>query len=170
MKKFALFLTSLQLLGFLAGCATTRQVNPGDTETQVIAARGTPTHRYQLGQEQLLEYNQGPSGRQTFMARIGADGKLVSFEQVLTTEKFALIEIGKTTKNQVRHLIGTPSEQSFLRLPELEVWSYPYKESGIWPATMHVHFDKAGTVRKLVNTRDQRFNALYGHSFSVFGK
>lgn len=152
--------TSFSRLGIfllLTACAATGPVHVGDTEAQVIAARGNPAHRYRLGNEQLLEYNYLPYGQETYMARLGADGRVISFQQVLTNEKFASIRLNQDTKEDVLHLIGTPEEKSWLPLPRLEVWSYPYKESGIWSSIMHVHFDESGIVRKLVSTPDARF-------------
>ena len=152
----------------LTACALPQPVHIGDTEAQVLAARGQPTRRYQLGDEQLLEYNHGPFGQRTFMAKLNSDRKLISFEQVLNDQRFAAIKIGEATKTDVLHLIGSPSEQAFLPLPRLEVWSYPYKQYDVWNAIMHVHFDESGIVRKLVNTPDTRFNIRDGNLFGAF--
>lgn len=155
MKSIWQSVTTLHLVLMLAACAFPQPVQIGDTQAQVIAARGAPSNRYILGKEQLLEYRHGPFGQETFMARIGADGRLVSFEQVLTNQKFAAIRVGQTSKQDVLHLIGAPSEQSYLSLSRLEVWSYPYQENGIWDSIMHVHFDHSGIVRKMVNLPDR---------------
>jgi hypothetical protein len=148
------------LLATLAGCAL--MTNPpvaGTTESEIVAQLGRPTASYQDGNNKLLEYAHGPAGQQTYMARIGTDGKLISYEQVLTAERFGTIKIGEASKDDVLHAIGTPSETSYLSLPKLEVWSYRYKESGVWNSMMHVHFDQAGIVRKLQNGPDP----LYDH-------
>jgi hypothetical protein len=161
---------SVVLLAFLAACSTLfpPPVNVGDTETDVIAKRGPPTHRYEDGRDHLLEYMHGPWGQETYMARIGPDGRIISFEQVLTTQKFATIKIGEATKSDVLRIIGHPSEISYLSLSELEVWSYPYKENRVWNSLMHVHFDKSGIVRKMLNSPDTRFEEdmrfLFGRS------
>lgn len=144
-------------LALLGGCSLPQPVTIGDSEAQVLAARGTPTHRYRIGNEELLEYMTGPYGQATWMARMGADGRLISFEQVLTEEKFATIEIGSTTREDVLHTIGAPSERTWLRLSRLEVWTYPYRQYDIWDSLMHVHFDHSGIVRKMENTPDFRF-------------
>lgn len=133
-------------------------VNVGESEAEVVATRGQPTHRYQDGRDHLLEYASGPWGQKTYMARIGPDGKVISFEQVLTSQKFASIKIGEATKADVLRTIGAPSETSYLPLTDLEVWSYPYKESDVWNSMMHVHFDKAGIVRKMLNGPDPRYD------------
>jgi hypothetical protein len=50
------------LLTILSACATLMPppVNVGDSESDLIAKRGQPTHRYQDGSDRLLEYAQGP--------------------------------------------------------------------------------------------------------------
>ncbi|TCS39597.1 hypothetical protein EDC30_101554 [Paucimonas lemoignei] len=141
----------------LGACAISKPVNVGDTEAQVIAARGNPTSRYRVGNEQILEYNRLPYGQETYLARLGPDGRVISFEQVLTDEKFAAIRINQDTKEDVLHLIGAPDEKTWLPLPRQEVWSYPYRENGVWNSIMHVHFDESGIVRRLEKTPDVRF-------------
>jgi hypothetical protein len=133
-------------------------VNQGDTEADVIAKRGQPAHRYRQGSETLLEYPTGPFGQRTYMARLGPDGKVISFDQVLNTQTFSKIKVGEATKADVLRTIGAPSETSYLSLSDLEVWSYPYKESDVWNSMMHVHFDKSGIVRKMLNGPDPRYD------------
>jgi hypothetical protein len=142
----------------LGGCAllSAPVLSSGETESDVIAKLGRPTHRFQDGPEHLLEYMKGPAGQETYIARFGVDDKLISFEQVLTTAKFAALNVGSATKSDVLHAIGTPSDTSYLPRVDLEVWSYPYKENGVWDSMMHVHFDKDGIVRKMQNGPDPR--------------
>lgn len=141
----------------LSGCVTAPPLMPGDTEQDVIEKRGAPAGRYQDGDNILLEYPGGYFGQYSYMARIGPDGRLISFEQVLTTERFATIVINQSTKLDVLKTVGRPSETSWLSLPQLEVWSYRYKESGVWNSIMHIQFDQAGIVRRMENLRDPMF-------------
>jgi hypothetical protein len=144
----------------LGACANigNNRVNPGDSEAIVLSKLGTPTNRYEVGNQHLLEYMKGPWGQQTYMARLGPDGRLISYEQVLTTEKFGTIQVGSATKNDVLRTIGAPSETSYLHLSKLEVWSYPYKEANIWNSVMHVHFDQQGIVQRMQNGPDRRYD------------
>ena len=144
----------------LTACASMfpQPIGIGEPESAVIAKRGQPTHRYQDGKDHLLEYATGPWGQKTFMARIGPDRKVISFEQVLTTSKFATIKVGEATKDDVLRTIGAPSETSYLSRMDLEVWSYPYKEHDVWNSLMHVHFDRNGVVQKMLNGPDPRFD------------
>lgn len=140
----------------LTACAVTPPLAPGEPAASVTAKLGRPTATIQDGQDQILEYARGPYGQQTWMARIGPDGRLLSYEQVLTNEKFATLKPGISTKGDVLRTIGHPSETSRLDRIQLEVWTYPYKENGVWDSLMHVHFDNNGVLNKLMNGPDMR--------------
>jgi hypothetical protein len=133
-------------------------VHPGETEARLIADRGQPTHRYADGNDRLLEYAEGPWGQRTYMARIGPDGKVISFQQVLTSERFATIKIGQSTKHDVLLTVGAPVDTSYLPLSGLEVWSYPFKQNDVWNSIMHIHFDQNGIVRKMLVGPDPRYD------------
>jgi hypothetical protein len=150
----------MALLAISNGCATIfpPAVNIGDTEMELIAKRGQPIHRYQDGNDRLLEFSHGYWGQRTYMARIAPDGKVTSFEQVLTVQKFASIKVNVANKTDVLHTIGAPADTSYLSLRDLEVWSYPYKEQDVWNSIMHVHFDRSGIVRQMLNGPDPRYD------------
>ena len=130
----------------------------GTPEAEVVARLGAPTHVYPATERQsrVLEYMTGPFGQVTFMARIGPDGRLLSYEQALTPQTFARIRVGADTRADVLHVLGAPSETTYLSLVRQEVWSYPYKENPVADSMMHVHFDDAGIVRRMLNGPDLR--------------
>lgn len=167
MKKYLLYAAGLLLLPLLAACTVFggQPVALGASEADLLARAGTPTARYALDDGHLLEYRRGPWGQETYMARIGADGRLLSWEQVLTTQKFASIRIGRDTKADVLRTIGAPSETAYLTLVRREVWSYPYRENGVWNSLMHVYFDDSGIVQRLENGPDPKFDPDRGRLF-----
>jgi hypothetical protein len=152
-------LGTLAVTLILSACAALTREPPtiGDPVATVVAKFGQPTATYPLPPGQVLEYATGPFGQATYMARIGPDGRLSAFEQVLTGEKFATIKIDSSNKTDVLHTLGRPAERSYLSLSDLEVWSYRYKESGVWNSMMHVHFDRAGIVRMMQNGPDPMY-------------
>ncbi len=87
----------------------------------------------------------------------GPDGKLTVIEQALDTPVFARLKIGTSGKDEVLRTIGRPAERSYLALPQLEVWSYRYKESGAWNSMMHLHFDKSGVLRMMYSGPDPMY-------------
>lgn len=152
-------MTVLGLLIALAGCAGLRREAPaiGDPIATVTAKFGQPTAVYPAAVGQVLEYATGPYGQATYMAHIGPDGRVTSFEQVLSGEKFATLKIGSANRTDVLHTLGRPAERSYLSLSDFEVWSYRYKESGVWNSMMHVHFDRAGILRMMQNGPDPMY-------------
>lgn len=144
----------------LGGCASLSgpPLLAGDSIATVKLKLGEPTATYSAGPEQLLEYATGPMGQSTWMAHIGADGRLTLLEQVLTGEKFATIKVGAATHEDVLRTIGRPAEKSYLPLRDFEVWSYRYKEAGVWNSMMHVHFDRSGVVRMMQNGPDPMYD------------
>ncbi|QJE03393.1 hypothetical protein HH212_15850 [Massilia forsythiae] len=106
----------------------------------------------------ILEYRGQPMGQFQYMARVDADGRFVSYEQVLTSEKFATVRIGKTDKDEIVRTFGRPAEFSRVAFHDYEVWSYRYKEAGVWNSMMHVHFDQKGVVQQMINGPDPRYD------------
>lgn len=158
MKTMIRFATLSAAL-LLAGCAgmLREAPAPGDPAEVVRAKLGAPTAVYDDAGGRTLEYATGPMGQFTWMARLGPDGRLQSYEQVLTSEKFATIRIDQATREQVLHTLGRPAERSHVAMRDYEVWSYRYKEAGVWNSLMHVHFDAAGVVRQMMNAPDPMY-------------
>lgn len=151
--------TTLVTAMLLGGCAGMLRQAPtiGDSAEVVQQKMGAPTAIYGAGHDRIFEYATGPMGQQTWMARIGADGRLVSYEQVLTSEKFATVKIDSADKEEVLRTVGRPAETSRVALRNYEVWSYRYKEAGVWNSLMHVHFDQQGVVRQMMNGPDPMY-------------
>ena len=137
-------------LPLLSGCVLGPPPQPGEPMAAIEGRLGRPSARYIVGNETIHEYGAGAFGQFTFMARYGPDGRLLSYEQVLTDEKFAGVKLGMDTKDTILHTFGHPAETSYLSLRDLEVWSYRYKQSGVWDAMMHVHFSRDGKVREMM--------------------
>jgi len=151
------------LVQAMAGCAdfSDMPVTPGEPAEAVRATLGRPSGVYRAGPDTLLEYAKGPTGQVTYMARIGPDQRLLSYEQVLTSAKFARIRPGVDTMESVLIAFGRPAEKLRLAHPPYDVWAYRYKEQNVWDSMMYVHFDQAGVVRKVINgpdpERDERW-------------
>ncbi len=129
---------------------------PGQSEADVLARLGRPSNVYTAGNSRFLEYRHGPMGQTTDMAQIGPDGRLQSFEQVLTMEKFAQIIPDQTRQEQVLQLVGAPSEILYYRHVRMNGWNYPYKESNVWDSMMTIYVDSGGMVRRMENGPDPR--------------
>lgn len=107
MKRLSLLI--LPVLLALSGCASVfTNPAPGSTVAEVIALKGQPDAQYQDGNTTLLEWSVPAYGDHAWMARIGPDGKLISYKQVLTRENFGSIRINEFTKNDVLKTVGHP--------------------------------------------------------------
>lgn len=144
------------MFSVISGCALLAppSVSPGESEAAIVARMGKPSGIYQDGQDRLLEYRTNPGGQETWMVRLDASGRAKSIEQVLTAEKFATVRLNQDRREDVLRKVGAPYETSYLSLPELDVWTYMYKENGVWDRLMHVHFDRSGTVKMMMTARD----------------
>ena len=110
----ALLLILLAVL--LASCAGLRSVAPNhSTLTEVRAKAGNPTDiRFDSNGDELWEYGGGILGTQTYLVRTGKDGVVKSVTQLRSQEQFDKVQAGRSTKADVRHLLGLPSDESFL--------------------------------------------------------
>jgi len=87
---------------------------------------GEPTGRYPLPDGgSRVEYARGPAGAHTYMVDVDAAGRVRSVEQVLTERNFNAVQIG-TPREDVRRLLGRPSETRGGWRGGGEVWSYRY--------------------------------------------
>lgn len=153
-------ITLTGLLALSSACSVLQppSLSPGETEAEVMAKLGRPTARMPDGNGFVLEYNRNPWGQATDMARFDGNGRLLSYQQVLTTETFATIKPGIATKSDVLRIIGHPSETAYFPRMQLEAWTYPYKEQGSWNSLMHIYFRNNGIVERLENGQDLRFD------------
>ena len=136
-------------------------LKPGEDGLEdVVRALGNPAMRWQNedGSAQLA-FPRGPMGYHTYMATIGADGKLRQIVNVLDEKNFARIRPGMS-KEEVLRILG-PSYPNwtvyFERRDEL-VWEWRYCDTWNEAARFNVLFDNTrGTVRSTLRlTETQR--------------
>jgi hypothetical protein len=145
------------LMILLAGCASLamRDLSPGiSTEAQVRAALGEPSMVIAVpGGAKALAYTTGPMGVETWMARIGADGKLAVLEQVLVEEQLRRIQPGVTTADEVLRLIGPPWRKVDFERKRQVAWDYRLRDAWGYFVDYSVMLDAAGIVAETVHAR-----------------
>src|SRR5438105_9593017 len=138
----------------VAGCASFdgRGLAPGQsTSGDVERVMGAPAERRQVGGETWLYYPRQPFGRKTFVARVGADGRLVALEQRLTDENVAKIVPNTTRAEQVRELLGPPWAAGHYANLDRNVWTWHMRhfgDPGI-PVQLNVQMSPDGVVREV---------------------
>lgn len=137
----------LSCIGLLGGCATAHSLVAGQsTEADVRARMGTPTDtRVDRSGDRIWEYATGPEGFHTYLVRMGADGTVREVTQVLTEEQLSRIVPAKTTKAEVRLLLGRPSQEDAYGVGL--TWSWRYKKGDVQPGHLVVSFNHDDTVR-----------------------
>jgi len=142
-------LTALLAIAVLAGCASPRSFAPGSSIVDVRARAGTPTDiRFDRNGDELWEYATGPEGTETYLVRVGLDGKVKEVTQLLTDEQLMKIVPGTMTKADVKHLLGQPSDQTFTGAGT--VWSWRFKRGGVQPGYLTVRFNPDNTVMERI--------------------
>lgn len=143
--RLATIFAVLLSIAALAGCASPRSFAPGSSIVDVRARVGTPTDiRFDRNGDELWEYAQGPEGFETYVVRVGADGKVKEVTQVLTEDQLMKIVPGTMTKADARNLLGRPSDVTFTGVGT--VWSWRFKRFGVAPGWLTVRFNPDNTV------------------------
>lgn len=135
----------------LAACVSFdgRGLRPGASGDEVRAAMGAPgTVWPEADGGATWEYPRGPNGLQTFMVRLGSDGRLREIRQVLNPESFARVRPG-ATREEVRRMLGAPEKEvRFERMKEW-VWSFRYYDPvSDYAHAFNVSFDERGIVTR----------------------
>jgi len=159
-------LPALLAIPLLAGCAgfSGRGLVPGQSSAQDVEALMGPVTEVRglPGGGSLRYYSREPYGREIYVARIGADGKLAALEQRLTEETVAKLRIGTTRDEDVRELIGPPYRvDEFPRL-QRQVWTYKMY-SGTSPKDLYVQFSPDRVVREVMLLDDPEYSARDSH-------
>jgi hypothetical protein len=158
MKLWIALLTSV----LLAACASYSGsgLKPGEARLEdVQRLMGPPAMRWQEADGSVqLAYPRGPLGYQTFMVKLGPDGRLQSIAKVLDDAGFSQIHAG-LTKEQVLHVLGPPDYGStvYFKTRDELVWDWRICSVLGVPSRYQVLFDAtSGTVRSAITQVELR--------------
>jgi hypothetical protein len=156
MRSLLAFATAL-----LAACSSYdgRGLVPGQsTGAQVEALMGAAAERITTpAGETVLFFPRAPQGRHTFAARIAPNGTLVALDQTLTKENMARVVPEKSTKKDVRELLGPPY-QTYRTRDGLEGLDYRVDVDMRWYDFL-VDVSADGIVRKAYLLHDPFYDA-----------
>ena len=103
----------------------------GMSREALVAKMGPPDMERRLERESRLEFPRGPFGTQTWFVYLDATGRASRAEQVLTEQNFQRIDVGMS-QDEVRLLLGRPSDVQLLGRNRGMVWSYRYAKPCVW--------------------------------------
>ena len=151
-------ISAVAMAVLMTGCATfppLSPVEPGMTAQQVYIARGNPSFVYPDGKGgSILEWATNDLAQYAYMAELDANGIVTWYGNVRSDTRFAKIKVNKSTQEDVLKTLGHPSDAEYLHLRKQEVWSYRYREDGVWNSMMHFYFDSTGIVRHMEKGMD----------------
>ncbi len=138
----------------LAACdyvAEKRLVAGRHTEADVRKLMGKPEMIWEDERgARVLEYPRGPEGTQTYMVQIAPDGHYQGMANALTEANFEKVRPGMS-RDDVRRLLGKPTEIVRFDLKREEVWAWKYVGDHGQPHFFDVHFDVGDSRVKSVN-------------------
>lgn len=147
----------------LSACATVGDIPPGTSIAEVQARHGAPSVECpQPDGSRLVVWSTQPMGHNAWATRIAPDGSTGAMEQVLTDDAFRRVEVGKWTAEQLRCHFGPPAEITTVGMPSVRqtVWSYRYKQSGVWYSLMHFYVADDGVIYRMHPGPDPLFEPL----------
>jgi hypothetical protein len=133
----------------LAGCASTgANLQPGlATLADVEKSMGRPAEVHKAANGETTLWYPHPVAKTSYAARIAPDGRLIAVEQRITEKNIAMIQLNRSTRAEVRELLGPPWLINQYPRMEREIWTYPvynrpqHKE-------LYVQFSPDGVVRE----------------------
>jgi len=145
------------LVAIAAGCASYSGSNlvPGkSTAAEVEATMGKPADRIAApGGDSVWFYPRGLAARQTYAVRLSADGVVREVSQVRTLANIGKLQIGQSTADDVRAVLGPPDTIWPMRRIERDVWQYNMYQDTL-AIIVYVQIDPAGRVREVLQVRD----------------
>ena len=137
--------TGLLCLVLLQACSSYVQTDglAGLGRADIVAKLGPPEMERRLDSGSRLEYPFGPYGTQTWFIYLDGAGRQQRAEQVLSVANFSRVNVDMA-QDQVRELLGRPSDVQVLGRDRGVVWSYRYSANCQW---FQAEFTQQGLVR-----------------------
>jgi SmpA / OmlA family len=154
LKRVLTCLCLAAALAALIGCDSEKivELTPGEaTEAEVRQKFGAPDDVWEEDNGvRVLEFSRQPEGTRNWHARIGADGKLIAFKNILTLANIDKIQTGMS-ELQVRRLIGKPGKVQRFDLQKQTTWEYRYADAsaqtGMFTATFNNDMKVSATAK-----------------------
>ncbi|MCD8504331.1 MAG: hypothetical protein LRY53_07360 [Burkholderiaceae bacterium] len=129
---------------FMAGCTSMAEIPPGTSMATVQAQYGKPTLTCPLPDGGFRAvWSQQPFGQYAWGTNVSPNGDVDVVVQLLADPVFRQLEEGVWGPERVTCEFGPPADIAGVGLPSVRktVWSYRYKQHGVWNMMMNVFFD-----------------------------
>lgn len=142
--KFSLFGPLATCAIVCAGCSNIAEAPVGTSLTNMQAKFGSPTVTCPLAEAGIRAiWSQQPFGEYAWATNVNSDGNIGPVVQVLNDKLFEQLSVGVWDANRVQCEFGPPATIDRVGLPgsTKTVWSYRYRQYGVWYSMMYVFFD-----------------------------
>ena len=146
-RRAALAAFAVLALAGLSGCAVVQSTPPGTAFDTVIEKFGVPTTTCKNADGTVRAlWTRQPQGFTAYATKVGPDGKVGPFQQMLTDANFDRMNEGTWSFERVLCEFGPPQrvERAGLGEKNEEVWSYRYMQSATWYSLMYVYLGPDG--------------------------
>ncbi|AQS51155.1 hypothetical protein PAEH1_05435 [Paenalcaligenes hominis] len=145
LRKLCLALSPL----LFTACTTLSDMPVGTPLSELHRQFGQPSVACPPQSPQRFIWTQQPFGQLAWAADVNEQQELIRMTQVLTDREFELLTQGQWNKERVFCHFGPPAEKDYTPYVgvKMRVWSYRYKQNGVWPAFMYVYFGDDGVVK-----------------------
>ena len=155
MIKKTLCLVGVGAVLLLAGCAHPELIDMGESEQSVVEQLGQPHAVTPMPDgTKRLTYSGQPFGQDVWWLFLDGSGKVVAREQGLQEKYFSMIQIGKSTKDDVWALWGPCAEEYYFGLVNEHAWMYRFKDFGGFDMAVWPQFGPDGVIRSMDVTID----------------
>lgn len=156
------YLVIILVSSMLAACAAYSGggLKPGEARLEdVLRVMGQPAMRWREPDgAQQLSFPRGPMAVHSYMAFVGADGRLLRIENVMDQAAFSRVQAGMS-KEQVLRILGPswPGWTVYFKARDELVWEWRYCDEWSQPARFNVLFDAGReTVRSTLSLTESQ--------------
>ena len=151
-----IFTSAIFLALGIGGCTVAPLA--GQDSASVQRELGPPSTRSRLPGGDRWIYTRA-FAQENLTVEFDTAGKVIRSYNGLSDQNFMQIQPGSWRRDDVLTAFGQPNERGGVGWGEhrFEVWSYRYKQSGIAPMLLGVHFDAKGVVAKFYAYPDPAF-------------
>lgn len=140
---------TVALAGTFTACSSPGSIKPGDAQTAVKAAAGTPTAVIALPNGGVRwQYSGQPYNQWVWNIDMDAQGRVQVVDQMMSDAAFARIRDGKDTLADVLRDFGQPAYTYSFPMKDETAIMYRYFIEGGFYAAMFVYFDPQNVVKR----------------------
>lgn len=133
----------------ISACTTITDLPLGTPLSAIEQQFGSPTVACPTQDPTRFVWSGQPYGQYAWAVDVNSAQQLEQASQVLSDSNFNLLSDGIWDMERVHCYFGPPANKDVTPYigVKMRVWSYRYKQQGVWNSMMYVYFDDQGIVK-----------------------